>query len=143
MCDDVEIIRDLQRTIREKLDDRRITLKHIAAKSGIPLPTLSSYFPGNEHGKVPRTPAQLPASAIKRLCGVLPDDLLNLLFPDGFAIVRIPEGVDYDEVSAICRDFIDTKEKAHHPESEAGRDIGPNENATLGAKVTVLRSAGQ
>jgi hypothetical protein len=81
----------------------------------------------------------MPTSATYSLCGVLPDDLLNLLCPEGFALVRIPAGTDYDEFSARCREFEDAKARAHHPESEAGRDIGPTENAVLSGKVVQLR----
>ena len=141
MRDDVTIMRSIQRTIREQLDDRDISLKVVAADSRIPYATLCSYFPGNERGAVEKQPAQLPASAIYRLCGALPDDLLNLLLPEGFAIVRVPSGLDYDEISASCREFIDAKERAHHPESEAGREIGPNEGNVLRCKFAKLRVA--
>jgi hypothetical protein len=60
------------------------------------------------------------------------------LLPDGFAIVRVPAGVDYDEISSTCRDFLDLKERAHHPESEEGREIGPREADTLGENVVRL-----
>jgi hypothetical protein len=53
--------------------------------------------------------------------------------------VRVPSGIDYDEISAACRDFIDAKERAHHPDSEAGRDIGPNEDNVLRLEAARLR----
>jgi hypothetical protein len=141
MRDDVTIMRSVQRAIRRKLDERGISLKVVAADSGIPYNTLCSYFPGNERGAVEKQPAQLPASAIYGLCGAIPDDLLNLVLPEGFAIVRVPSGLDYDEISAGCREFVDAKERAHHPESEAGRDIGPGEAHILGSKFARLRAA--
>jgi hypothetical protein len=130
---------DVQRVIREKQDDRGISLKAIAAKSGIPYTSFCGYFPGNERDSTPKPSVELPVSAFNKLCGALPNDLLNLLIPDGFAIVEVPAGVDYDDFSARCRDFVDTKEKAHHPESEAGRDIGPTEGDKLGEKAVQLR----
>lgn len=139
MADGTTIMRGIQRVIREQLDQRGISLKLVSADSRIPYATLCSYFPGNERGIVERVPAQLPAGAIYSLCGAIPDDLLNLLLPEGYAIVRVPSGIDYDEISAGCRDFIDAKERAHHPESEAGRDIGPNEDTELSSKVVRLR----
>jgi hypothetical protein len=139
MRDDVMIMLSIQRTIREQLDERGISLKVVAANSHIPYPTLCSYFPGNERGAVEKQPAQLPAGALYSLCGALPADLLNLLLPDGFAVVRVPSGIDYDEISTACRDFIDAKERAHHPESEAGRDIGPIEDGVLRGKLPGLR----
>lgn len=128
------IIRDRQLAIRRELDRRGIPLKVVAFDSGIPLPTLYSYFPGGE-----RLPAELPTSAVYNLCGVIPDDLLNLLCPEGFAVVRVPNGVDYDEIAARARDLCDVKDRAHHPESEAGRELGPNERAALDSKVVQLR----
>jgi hypothetical protein len=139
--DDVTIMRSIQRTIREQLDERGISLKVVAADSRIPYATLCSYFPGNERGTVEKQPAQLPASAIYGLCGALPDDLLNLLLPEGFAIVRVPSGLDYDEISAGCREFIDAKERAHHPDSEDGREIGPGEGKVLLGVFARVRAA--
>lgn len=138
LCDGSTILR-IQRTIRDQLIARGIALKVVSATSRIPYTTLCSYFPGNERSPEEKQPVQLPAGAIYKLCGAIPDDLLNLLLPDGFAIVRIPAGVDYDELSEGCRAFLDAKDKAHHPESEAGRDIGPNETADLGCKIVQLR----
>lgn len=140
MCDSSTIMRERQRSIRKALDARNIALKVVASDSGISYSTLCSYFPGNEHGKVEKQPAELPSGAVYRLCGAIPDDLLNFLLPDGYAIVRVPTGVDYDEISAGCREFIETKDKAHHPESEAGRDIGPGEQKALDEKVVRLRA---
>jgi hypothetical protein len=130
-----DIIRERQLAIRRELDRRGIPLKVIAFDSRIKYDTLLSYFPGGE-----RVPAELPTSAAFSLCGVLPDDLLNLLCPEGYAVVRVPAGIDFDEISGACRSFIDCKEQAHHPESEAGRDIGPNEHQELAVNVVRLRA---
>jgi hypothetical protein len=136
MCSGNEI--DVQRVIREKLDERGISLKAIAAKSGIPYPTLCGYFPGNERGITPKQSVELPVRALRKLCFALPNDLLNLLIPDGYAIVEVPAGVDYDRVSEICREYLNLKEQAHHPESEMGREIGPVETDQLGENVVRL-----
>jgi hypothetical protein len=139
MCDGTEIVRDVQRVIREQLDTRGIALKVVSAKAGIPYTTLCTYFPGNERGAFKREPVQLPAGALYNLCGAIPDDLLNLLMPEGYAVVRVPAGLDYDDMAQGCRAFLETKDKAHHPESEAGRDIGPTEHSHLSSKVVQLR----
>lgn len=140
MRNETEIMRSVQRAIRMGLDERGISLKVVSFESRIPYSTLCSYFPGNERGSVERAPVELPGSAIRRLCGAIPDDLLNLLAPDGFAIVRVPVGIDYDEVSKGCRDFLAAKEEAHHPESEAGREIGPGECKQLRGHVAKLKA---
>jgi hypothetical protein len=137
MCNGNEI--DVQRVIREKLDERGISLKVVAAKSELPYSNICGYFPGNERGSTPKQSVELPVSALRRLCGALPNDLLNLLVPDGFAIVEVPAGIDYDDFSARCREFVDTKERFHHPESEEGRNLGPNEDDQLGEKAVQLR----
>jgi hypothetical protein len=139
MCKQSDIVRDRQRAIRRELDRRGISLKAVSFDSGIPYSTLCTYFPGNERGVAERKPAELPTGALMALFGAVPDDLLNLLLPDGYAVVRVPSGIDYDDISEACRDFISSKDKAHHPESEAGRDIGPNEHAELAGKVVQLR----
>lgn len=134
MSDVSRIMRDRQRTVRRLLDQRKIALKVVSFDSGIKYDTLVSYFPGGE-----REPSELPIGAFNQLHGAIPDDLLNLLVPDGWAVVRVPEGVDYDEIAADCRSLIDEKDRAHHPQSEAGREIGPGEQQNLGSKVVQLR----
>lgn len=140
MRDSSTIMRERQRTIRRELDRRGISLKAVSFDSGIPYSTLYSYFPGNERGTEEKQPAELPIGAFYALQGAIPDDLLNLLLKDGYAIVRVPVGIDYDDVSSGCREYLDAKERAHHPESEEGREIGPTEKAELGAKVVRLRA---
>lgn len=134
MRDVSTIIRNLQLAIRRELDRRAIPLKVVAMDSGIPYATLCSYFPGGE-----RQPAELPASAIYCLRGVIPNDLLGLLEPEGWAVVEVPDGIDYDAISEGCRRFLTEKDQAHHPESELGRDIGPTERARLACTVVELR----
>ena len=132
-----EIIRDRQLAIRRELDRRGIPLKVIAYDSGIKYDTLISYFPGGE-----RPVSELPSSAAFALCGVLPDDLLNLLCPEGYAVVRVPNDADYDSINQHCMDFLSAKSAAHHPESEAGVALGPNEKAGLNGHTAKLRVVG-
>jgi hypothetical protein len=131
------IVRGRQLAMRREIDRRGIALKAVAYDSGIPMPTLLSYFPGGE-----REPSVLPATALfKLLAGnALPHDILSLILPDGEQIVRLPEEVDHDEIEAVARDFLATKGAAHHPDSEAGREIGPNEADALNEKVAHLRA---
>lgn len=136
MRDGSTIMRGRQLAIRRELDRRGIALKAVSFDSGIPYSTLLSYFP--EEGA--REPAVMPTSALYCLFDAIPGDLLNLMAPEGWAIVQVPAGIDFDEISSACREFIDAKDRAHHPESEAGRDIGPNEHQHLGAKVVRLRA---
>lgn len=131
MCDGTEIVRDIQRVVREKLDLRKISLKVISAKSDIPYSTLCTYFPGNERGAEPRQPTQIPHGAVYNLYGVIPDDLLNLLCPEGFAIVRVPKGINHDDICEWAETFTAKKLAAHRKDSEHQEAIGPNERQEL------------
>ena len=124
--------KDTQERIFRLAQRGGLTLKAISLDSGIPYSTLRSYAGNN--GET----AEMPVSALSKLAGIVPDELLSLLLPDGRAIVQVPENIDLDEISAAMRDYIDAKERAHHPESEAGREIGPGEDATLRNKVVQL-----
>lgn len=131
------IIRERQLAIRREMDRRHIALKIVAQDSGIPLPTLATYFPADQS----KEPAQIPGGAIYALCEALPADLLSLLLPEGFQIVRADEQIDHDTLAGLAEDYVSTKMAAHHHESEAGRELGPGELAVLGGKVTALRAA--
>lgn len=135
MRDGSSIVKQRQLAVRREMDRRGISLKATSMDSGIPYPTLASYFPADPHAD----PAQIPGGAIYALCGVLPADLVSLFLPTGFAIVRAPEGVDYDELEDVCRDYLETKGRAHHENSPAGRDISPCERDLLNVKVIPLR----
>jgi hypothetical protein len=75
-----------------------------------------------------------------KLADVIPDELLSRLTKIvGRCLIETPKDMDFDEVSDACRDFISAKDRAHHPDSEAGRDIGPGESDALGCKVVQLR----
>ena len=137
MCAADTIIRDRQLVIRRELDRRSISLKAIAFDAGLPYSTVLSYFPG-ERDKVPHT---VSGGALFSLCGVLPHDLISLLLPDGFQVVRVPEGIDHDKRADLANDYLAAKNAAHHPASEAGRDLGPGEQAALGAKAVCLKVA--
>jgi hypothetical protein len=135
--DGYTIVRQRQLAIRRELDRRGVALKAVSFDSGLSYQTLLSYFPAEGS----REPAAIPMAAVYALCGALPADLLNLLLPEGWAFVQVPAGIDFDEISGACRDFIDAKDKSHHPDSEAGRDIGPTEHKELSGKVVRLRAA--
>jgi hypothetical protein len=133
---DNAIVRERQLVIRRQLDARKISLKAISMDSGVPYPTVISYFPGEEN----REPATMSAAALFALCEAksFPLDLLSMMLPDGFQIVRAPEDVDHDQLCELAAEYVAEKNRAHHPESEAGRDIGPGERTTLTGKAVRL-----
>lgn len=133
------IVRERQMAIRREMMRRGISVKQVQLDGEWKNPsTVLSHFP-NPDGD--QEPATMSVATLYRLIQTkaLPTELLSMLLPDGFAIVAAPESVDYDRISEACRDLIDRKDRAHHPESEAGRDIGPTERATLDSKVVQLR----
>ncbi|WP_235037477.1 MULTISPECIES: hypothetical protein [unclassified Novosphingobium] len=134
-----EIVRARQAAIRRELDRRGIALKAVGFDSGIPYPTLLTYFPQEGAAR----PVMLPAAAIYALTEgkAIPDDLLSMLLPVGCVIVRVPEGVDLDDTEAQFHEWLAMKGRAHHPGSEAGREIGPGEEAALRARLTAVKAA--
>lgn len=73
--------------------------------------------------------------------GVDPE-LLSLLLPDGFQIVRTPEGVNHDDLAAMMHDWLAAKTAAHHPDSPGGREISDCEKTKLNTKAAGLRAVG-
>jgi len=133
-----EIVRTRQSAIRRELDRRGIALKVISFDSGISYSTLLTYLPQEGADK----PAMIPMSAVYALAEskAIPDDLLSLLLPTGCLIVRAPEEIDHDEIEQAARDYLAAKGKAHHPESEAGRELGPNEKRDLTMRAVTLKA---
>lgn len=134
MHDESNIVRQRQLTIRRQLDARGMSLKAIAFDSGLSYSTLLSYFPADSLAH----PAAMSVAALNKLAGVIPADLLSLLLPDGWQIVRAPEDIDHDEVADAMGDYLAAKHHAHHPESPAGRDLADCEKENLNTKFTAV-----
>lgn len=128
-------IPDRQRTTQERIfrlaqRDHGLTLKAISLDSGIGYTTIQSYASG---GSV------MSIASLFALVGVIPDELLSLLLPEGRVIVQAPDALDHDDIERACRDFLTAKGEAHHPESPAGRDIADCEREALDVKVVQIR----
>jgi hypothetical protein len=134
----VHVLKERQSQMRREMDRRGLSMKGVSFDSGIPYSTLLSYLPDPNAKSVP---ALMPVSALYALCGAVPEDILSLLLPDGRLIVRAPEALDHDEVAECLHDYLQTKERAHHPESEAGREIGPGEDNVLRGKFARVKAA--
>lgn len=137
MRDENAIMRENLTAIRLELDARGLHLKACAAKAGVSYSTFLSWFPA---GGTPQVPS---LAALPGLARALPGDLLSLLVPDGFHIVPDPGGLDYDEFAAGCRAYLEAKDRAHHPESPAGRDIADCEQAALNSVIVQLPIKGR
>lgn len=134
MRDENAIVRERQLLIRREMDRRGISIKAVQYDGGWEnSSTVLSYFPCPEGAKEPQT---MSVASLYRLLvrKALPADLLSLLLPDGFVIVRAPEAINHDEIAEAMHDFLQAKERAHHPESEEGREIGPGEDNVLRGK---------
>lgn len=112
-----------------------LTLKAISLDSGIPYNTIRSYAGNN--GET----TEMPVSALCKLVGVIPDELLSLLLPVGRQIVRAPDSLDHDALAEHLRSWLAEKDRAHHPDSPGGREIAPCEDASLCAGLAVVRAA--
>lgn len=114
-----------ERVFRLAKRDYGLTLKAISLDSGIDYDSICNYAKGE---------TQMGLAALDALIGVIPDVLLSLLLSGDRVIVRTPEGIDHDQIAEACQDFLVAKHAAHHPESEAGREIGPGEDNVLRVK---------
>lgn len=124
----VEQMRDRQaRVFRMALDPQRygLTLKMIEADSGLDYDSLRNYAAGK---------TTMPITAVDALIDVIPDELLSLLFSSERIIIRAPDGINHDQAGEAMQDYLSAKHAAHHPESEAGREIGPTEDNVLRVK---------
>ena len=132
-----KIVRERQKAIRRQINERQLSIKAIHLDAGWEnASSLLSYFPANQDAE----PAVMSVAALYRLLhsGALPADLLSMLLPEGMAIVRVPENIDHDKLADAFADYLKCKNDFHHPDSEAERDLGPNETAALNAKVVHL-----
>lgn len=119
-----------ERVFRLAARDHGLTLKAISLDSGLGYTTVQSYAKGE---------AVMSIAGLFKLVGVLPDELLSLLLPDGRSIVEVPEEIDHDELADRMREWLAAKDHAHRPDSECAEKIGPNEDADLRAKVVPIR----
>lgn len=118
-----------ERVFRLSQRDHGLTLKAISLDSGIGYTTIQTYARGE---------AVMSIASLFCLVGVVPDELLSLLLPDGRLIVQAPAEIDHDQIAEAVADYAAAKNACHHPESEAGRDIGPTEHALLTGKALKL-----
>lgn len=138
MADATTIVRERQKAIRREMNRRKIAIKAVQFDGGWDSPsTVLSYFPEDENAQ----PAVMSAASFYRLFGALPVDLLSLMLPEGYQVVRAPEEIDHDEIERLCREYLDAKGKAHRKDSPGGTEITDGEKAALDGCVVRLRAA--
>lgn len=128
-------MRDRQaRVFRIACDPTRygLTLKLIAMDAGLGYDSVRHYASGE---------TVMPITALFALVGVIPDELLSLLLPEGRLIVQVPAEIDHDSACEAMEDYLTAKHAAHRQDSECGPAIGPGEHKSLCAKLTVVRAA--
>jgi hypothetical protein len=121
-----------ERVFRLAQRDHSLTLKAISLDSGIGYTTIQSYAKGE---------AVMSIASLFKLIGVIPDELLSLLLPEGRVIVQAPAEINHDEIAPAMRDYLKCKDDAHHPDSEAGREIGTGEDNVLRVKFAKVKAA--
>ena len=135
MCDDSDIMRGIQAAVRNEMDRLGMPLKVYASDAGIKDRTFMSYFQHTGERSV------MPVTALRNLCGVLPERVLSLFLPDGFQIVRAPGAVDYDLLGQKCAEFAALKNEVHGVNSPGQREISECEQARLdelAAEIAVI-----
>lgn len=122
----------VQKTIFCEAVNRGSSLKAISIDSGLGYTTIQSYARGE---------AAMSVTALVKLTGVIDDDLLSLLLPDGRQIVQAPDDIDHDALCDLAQDYVAAKAAAHRHDSPAGVDIAPCEEQTLRTKAVTLKVA--
>lgn len=122
----------VQQTVFLEANNRGLTIKVIHYDTGISQDTLRSWARGE---------AVMSIAGLFGLVGVIPDDLLSMLLPNGRLIVRVPEELDHDELSELAADYVKTKQDAHREDSPSGRDISACEREALDSKVVAFARA--
>ena len=107
--------------------------KVLASQSGVPEASLHSYGRAD-------APAAMPVAVLHKLCGAVPEAVLSLLLPDGFALVRVADLSDPAALASGALEYLGLYSAARHPASEAGTEIGPGEAAALSDHATRLRA---
>lgn len=116
-------------------DDARLelqlTIAEIARQARLGKPTVDAWAQGRNG---------LTLWGLKKLLRVkgLAPYLSRLFEPEEFALVGYTIGTDHDDLAEKVRDWLAEKDHAHHPESEAGREIGPGEDSRLRSKFAVI-----
>lgn len=118
-----------QETMFRKAAERGLSQKVIAADTGLSLTIIGQYARGE---------TAMGGPSIIKMFGVIPDDLLSLLLPDGRIIVRAPHGIDHDALCDWAEGYVATKTKAHRADSPMGPEIADCERTELDSKVAAF-----
>ncbi len=115
-----ETIRCQQRIGRLAQRDYGLTLKMLSLDSGIPYPTIRNYF-----GQGDQELSELPVSALVKLIGVIPDELLSQLFDpaDRHLAKNADDDACYDTLGDKADNVARLVRQARSPTSPGGTEI--------------------
>lgn len=122
----------VQQSVFLEANNRGLTVKVIHFDTGISQDTLRSWARGE---------AVMSIAGLFALVGVVPDDLLSMLLPEGRQIVQAPDDLDHDKLADLAADYLSTKAAAHKADSPAGEQIASCERAALDSKVVAFAKA--
>lgn len=129
-----EILRAQSRIFRLAERDHGLSFKALALDSGIPYDTLRTYA-GNKGAQ-----AMMPVSALCKLVGVIPDELLShLLDPADRHIVPNDDDDELDDLADIADEVAREVRRARHPKSPGGTEIIAIEEERIKRKARSLR----
>jgi hypothetical protein len=113
---------------------RRYSVKELANATGIPDWQINTALIRGDHPDN----RPLPPEALVSIASFLGPVFTNKWLGLAKQMAVYSGEVDHDELADAVADYLHEKNAAHHPESEAGRDIGPTEKARLDSKVVAL-----
>ncbi|WP_147270767.1 helix-turn-helix domain-containing protein [Alteripontixanthobacter maritimus] len=113
--------------------NRGATQKMIAAKTGLSSSVIGQYARGE---------SAMSGPSLFKMIGVIPDDLLSLLLPDGMFFVRAGGDLDHDTLATHCIEYAAEYAAARNPASPDGVDIAECESERLTACGSKLKAVG-
>lgn len=113
---------------------RRFSVKELANATGVPDWQINTALIRGDHPDN----RPLPPEALLSIASFLGPVFTNKWLGLAQQMAVYSGEIDHDELAEKVADYLAEKNAAHHPESEAGRDIGPGEHARLTAKVYEL-----
>ena len=123
-----------ERVFRLAARDYGLSLQTISTESNIPYNTIRSYAGHNGEQ------AQMPISALNKLCGVIPDDLLShLTDPGGRQLVLDDDDHDLDILGDHADAIAAEVRRARSPSSPGGTEITDLEEARIRRKAAQLK----
>ncbi|NQX93443.1 MAG: hypothetical protein HRT64_00685 [Erythrobacter sp.] len=136
MCVETEKLLLAQSAVGVALRGSAMSLKVLAANSGLHPNSVAGYFPPDPAQK----PTQLSGGSLLAVLKHLPSDLADLLLPDGYKLVEVPDSIDVHEIGRIVAELHALKTAAHHPDSPAGVEISECETRAIATKAAELKA---